>query len=280
MNDWPIALSTGCFFRRRFFDVLEAIRDAGFSQIEVCSFPAHLDYHCAEDVKRAGERMRELQMHPYSFHAPFAEWIDITALDEARREASVKELMLACESAALMGCENIVLHPGPEREGQPPAEEFLQHMTHAARSLNRVAEHCCQLGIQLQLENMLPHLMFGHVRDMMYLLGEIRTCAVGTCLDTGHAHLAREMGMVIQKLSTHLKMVHANDNRGDRDEHLIPGEGHIDWAWFTRELRQAGFQGTLVLEISGGESESVESVLARAVRGREYLKRIWQENPG
>jgi sugar phosphate isomerase/epimerase len=47
-----------------------------------------------------------------------------------------------------------------------------------------------RLGIQLLLENMLPHLLFGQTSDMMYLLGEISTCAVGTCLDTGHAHLA------------------------------------------------------------------------------------------
>lgn len=124
------------------------------------------------------------------------------------------------------------------------------------------------------LENMLAHLMFGHVRDMIYLLGEIRTNDVGTCLDTGHAHLAREMGMAIQKLSSHLKMAHVNDNHGDRDEHLAPGQGSIDWPRVIRELRWVRFQGVLVLELSSTEHEPVEAFLARAVQAREFMKKL------
>lgn len=124
------------------------------------------------------------------------------------------------------------------------------------------------------LENMLPHLLFGHVSDMMYLLGRIHTGTVGTCLNTGHAHLAGEMGIVIQKLSGHLKMVHVNDNHGDRDAHLVPRDGGIDWPRVVAELRRNGFQGMLVLELSAGENESIETVLARAVRARECMERL------
>lgn len=272
MTEWPIALSTGCFYRRSIFDVLDAVRAAGFRQIEVCSSPRHLDFHNDADVRRAGEKMRELELSPASLHAPFAEHIDITSLDAAVREAAVQELIRACEAAARMGCENVVLHPGPEREGRPSEEEFLQRMHHAAEALNRVADRCSALGVQLLLENMLAHLMFGHVRDMMYLLGEIKTNDVGTCLDTGHAHLAREMGVVIQKLSGHLKMVHVNDNYGDWDAHLPPGAGSIDWLWVIGELRRVHFQGVLVLELSSGEQESVAAFLRRAVQAREYME--------
>lgn len=274
MTDWPIAFSTGCFYRRSIFEVLEAVKAAGFQEIEVCSFPQHLDYHNIDDVRRAGERMRALGIRPLSFHAPFAHKIDITSLEKSERDAAVHELIRACEAAAIIGCEHVVLHPGPEREGRPQEEEFLKRMHHAAESLNRVAARCCELNIHLLLENMLAHLLFGHVRDMMYLLGEITTCNVGTCLDTGHAHLAREMGIVIQKLSGHLKMVHVNDNHGDWDAHLAPGDGSIDWPWVVRELRDNGFHGSLVLELHGESGESVEQILARGVRAREYLEKV------
>lgn len=270
--EWPIALSTGCFYRRPILDILPAVKTAGFHQIEVCSFPAHLDYHDSAAVERAAQRLRELEIDPVSFHAPFAARIDITALDPTAREASVAEVILACEAAARLGCTHVVLHPGPEREGRPPEAEFLRHMHHAADSLNRVAARCCQLGVKLLLENMLAHLLFGHVRDMMYLLGEINTCQVGTCLDTGHAHLARELDIVIQKLSGHLKMVHVNDNNGHRDDHLPPGDGGIDWTWFLRELCRADFHGVLVLELHGSEHETLETILARATRSRHFLE--------
>jgi len=271
---WPIGLSTGCFYRHSIFSVLEEIRANGFELIEVCSFPKHLDYHQEDEVRRAGEMMHRLGLRPFSFHAPFADRIDITSLDEQVRASAVAELITACRAAALIGAENVVLHPGPEREGRPPQEEFLQRMHNAARSLNQVAAHCCQTGVQLQLENMLPHLLFGQTSDMMYLLGEINTCAVGTCLDTGHAHLSGDLGSVIHKLSGHLKMVHINDNHGDRDAHLLPGEGAIDWPWLISELHRHHFHGGLIIEMSARENETVADTLARARTGRDFLTNI------
>jgi sugar phosphate isomerase/epimerase len=274
MKPWNIGLSTGCFYSRPILSVLEEIRASGFDSIEVCSFPAHLDYRNRDDVARAGETIRSLGMRAVSFHAPFADNIDITALDPAVREVAVSELLAACEAAALMGVENLVLHPGPERAGRPPEEEFLTRMRNAAESLNTVAGRCCERGVHLVLENMLPHLLFGHINDMLYLLGSIRECDVAACLDTGHANLSRELGMVIHKLSGHLHLIHVNDNRGDRDDHLAPGEGHIDWPWLISELKRCRFGGTLILELSSRENESVPEMLARARQARDFLNRL------
>lgn len=271
MKPWTIGLSTGCFYSRPILSVLDEIRASGFDSIEVCSFPAHLDYHNRDDVARAGEKIRALGMRPVSFHAPFADRIDITAFDPGAREAAVDELLVACEAAATMGVENLVLHPGPERAGRPPEEEFLARMRNATESLNTVAARCGERGVHLLLENMLPHLLFGHINDMLYLLGSIHDREVGACLDTGHANLSRELGMVIHKLSGHLHLIHVNDNRGDRDDHLPPGEGHIDWPWLMSELKRCHFGGTLILELSSYENESVTDMLGRARRARDFL---------
>jgi sugar phosphate isomerase/epimerase len=274
MNTCPIGLSTGCFYRRPIFEILGPVRDHGFDAVEVCSFPAHLDYHHHDEVARAGQRLREHGLRPLSFHAPFADHIDITAPDPGERRAAVGELLTACEAAAAMNVEIVVLHPGPERAGRPPEKEFFERMHHAAESLNTVAEHCRNLGVHLVLENMLPHLLFGHINDMLYLLGTIRTCNVGTCLDTGHANLARELGTVIHQLSGHLHMVHVNDNHGQRDDHLPPGDGAIDWEWVMAELHRKDFCGPLILELSSRENETVEEMLGRASRAKTYVQEI------
>lgn len=271
---WPVGLSTGCFYHTSIFEVLEAVRDSGFQDIEVCSYPHHLDYHQSDEVQRAGQRLRELELRPYSFHAPFGNHIDITAEDSVVREASIRELIIACEAAASLGAMHVVLHPGPEKEGRPPEHEFIQRMRHAAGSLNVVANRCCGLGLQLLLENMLPHLLFGHTSDMMYLLGETRSCIPGACLDTGHAHLSGDLATVVHKLSGHLRMLHCNDNLGDRDSHLAPGEGAIDWPWLIAELQRSGFNGALILEISSRPGESVSDTLTRARRSRDYLLQL------
>jgi sugar phosphate isomerase/epimerase len=142
-------------------------------------------------------------------------------------------------------------------------------MEHVADSLNRVAQRCRELGIRLVLENMLPHLFFGRPRDVLWVLGALDTIDVGICLDTGHAHLSGDLRTVVHKLSGHLWMVHASDNRGQFDDHLPPGEGNIQWDRFIDQLACMHFHGTLILEIASGPD-----VLDRARRSGVFLRAL------
>ena len=273
MSDWRCGISTGCFYKLDILHALPMVRDGGFNTIEVCSFPAHLDYHNPRLVEHAAALMDRLGMDANSFHAPFADRIDISSPDHALRTASVRELIAACDAAVTLRAKYVVLHPGPERVGRPPPEEWYQRMRCAADSLNEVAAHCRHSGLVLLLENMLPHLMFGHVSDMMFLLGAIRETNVGTCLDTGHAFLSKDLRTVVHKLSGHLRMLHVNDNLGDNDSHLPPGEGAIDWISLIRQLRQWNFHGPLILELASS-GESPEQIMDRARAARSYLREI------
>jgi len=273
MSDWPCGISTGCFYKTDILHALPVVRDGGFNMIEVCSFPAHLDYHNAAHVEKTAELMKQLGMEANSFHAPFADRIDISSLHPPHRESSVREVFAACDAAHTLGARYVVLHPGPEQEGKPRPEERYHRMVCAATSLNEVAHHCRNLGLILLLENMLPHLMFGHTSDILYLLGAIRETNVGTCLDTGHAFLSGDLRTVVHKLSGHLRMLHVNDNLGDRDLHLPPGEGAIDWISLMRQLQQWRFHGPLILELADSH-ESPERIMQRAREARAYLAEI------
>jgi sugar phosphate isomerase/epimerase len=270
MSDWPCGISTGCFYRTDILDALPIVRNGGFTLIEVCSFPAHLDYHDPVHVQEAADLMKSLGIVANSFHAPFAEVIDISSLNPSHRESSVRQVFVACNAAHALGARYVVLHPGPEKEGKPRPEDWYHRMVCATASLNEVAHHCRDLGLVLLLENMLPHLMFGHTSDMLYLLGAIRETNVGTCLDTGHAFLSGDLRTVIHKLSGHLRMLHVNDNLGDRDQHLPPGEGAIDWISLMRQLRQWRFLGPLILELADS-GESPDRIMERARQARTYL---------
>jgi sugar phosphate isomerase/epimerase len=271
MSDWPVGISTGCFFERPILSCLEAIRATGFSLVEVCSYPAHLDYHDRQACARAGERLRELELEPFSLHAPFAEHIDITALDPGERQGALHELMRAAEAAATLGARHLVIHPGPEKSGLPHHER-LDRMENAAGVLTTIAARCRELNLRLLLENMLPHLFSGAVRDLLWLLGAIATTDVGICLDTGHAFLAGDLPDVVTKLSGHLRLVHASDNRRTFDDHLPPGDGAIDWPLFVGQLRASHFDGAIVLEVAGRGSP--EEILRGARRGRDLLRRL------
>ena len=271
MSDWPIGISTGCYFRQPILSCLEGIAGAGFTIIEVCSFPDHLNYHEMAAVKQAADRIHKLQLEPYSLHAPFADHIDITSLDDSIRQVAIQEVICAAEAAATIGVRYLVIHPGPERS-QLPEDERLQRMHRAADALNVISQRCTELGQALVLENMLPHLFFGRTSDVLWMLGAIQTMKVGICLDTGHAFLSGDLTTVAHKLSGHLWMVHASDNFGDRDDHLPPGRGRIAWEPLISQLTQRGFEGAIILEIASDASGQVD--LEEARRARKFLHEL------
>jgi len=132
MNDWPVGLSTGCFYQKSIFDCLEPVRNSGFSMLEICSFPAHLDYHDLEAIRRAAKRIDELGLEAYSFHAPFADHINITAWNPDQRNVAFQEIAQAAEAAATLQVRYFVIHPGPEHAIHPGCQERFQRMENAA----------------------------------------------------------------------------------------------------------------------------------------------------
>ena len=272
---WPIGFSTGCFFRSSLFDHLEPIVRHGFNMIEVTGTPSHLDYHNAGEVKKAAAMAASLGIEVYSFHAPFSEHIDISSLDDAERQYSSEELLMAAEAAATFEARFLVVHPGPEKPLDALRHERLERLEKAAEVLNRVGERCGELGIRVALENMTPQLLHGPLMSLLGIFGALTQGEATVCLDTGHAFLGGDLVRVVRKLAGAAAMIHAHDNRGGGDDHLCPGEGGIDWTAFFAEINRYGFDGGIILEMAGiAEGENSEAVLARAAQSRLFLRAV------
>jgi sugar phosphate isomerase/epimerase len=237
--------------------------------IEICSHPGHLDYHDLPLVRRAAATIRTLGLKAHSFHAPFAETIDITSLDEDARAAAREELMRAAEAASILEAKYFVVHPGPEKTAFPEHERF-DRLRNAAGVLDEVYRHCGSLGVNLVLENMLPHLFAGRVENLLWILETLKDRRIGICVDTGHGHLGCNLPNVVQLSAGYLRLVHASDNRGHRDDHLAPGDGQINWQPLLRQLVNIGYTGAFILEIA--ELSDRRLTLEAASRGRDYLR--------
>lgn len=277
MLDWPIGISTGLFYRMPFGTCLPWIRQVGFNQIEVCSSKGHLDYHSKREIEDAARMIGDFGMEALSFHAPFHEEIDITSPDLQRRRQSEYEIFKAAEAAAMLNARYFVFHPGPEKSFEPPLHERLQRMNNAVEVINNVYRKCEELQIQLAMENMLPHLFCGSTQDIMWLIGSVRELEPAVCLDTGHALLAGGVSEMIHKVSTHLQIVHVNDNSGTGDDHLPPGQGKIDWHQFVLDLRAVSFSGVLILELSPGKYTEKDDLLKLVLDSAHYLRELTRQ---
>ncbi|MCL2103067.1 MAG: sugar phosphate isomerase/epimerase, partial [Syntrophorhabdaceae bacterium] len=72
---------------------------------------------------------------------------------------------------------------------------------------------------------------------------------VGVCIDVGHANIIETTQSAIRTAGKRLVHIHASDNHGEKDEHLIPGYGNIHWKTTIEELRKADFRGAFTLEL-------------------------------
>jgi sugar phosphate isomerase/epimerase len=91
------------------------------------------------------------------------------------------------------------------------------------------------------------------------------------CFDTGHAHMGGGVQSAFRTLHDRIAAIHVNDNHGQKDEHLLPFEGEIDWAQTVRDFRSAGGQFPILFELSGERNEP--DVLTRV---HEVMDRLEQ----
>ena len=96
---------------------------------------------------------------------------------------------------------------------------------------------------------------------------------VGICLDYGHAHLMGDLGEAIETVSGHLLTTHMHDNGGQRDDHLVPYGGSIDWDVAMMETQKIGYDGTLMFEVA--DTGDPVNVLQRCVKARERLEKTF-----
>ncbi len=76
--------------------------------------------------------------------------------------------------------------------------------------------------------------------------------------------------------------VHASDNHGEKDEHLVPGKGTIPWDGVTKALREIGFDGPFTVELrdyTRGETPAYGDFDQILSECRAALDRIFRERP-
>ena len=104
------------------------------------------------------------------------------------------------------------------------------------------------------------------------LLDTAHFADIGVCFDLGHAHIMSSVAAAFAKLKPHIHSTHIHDNAGDRDAHLWPGEGTIDWEQAMALLRSAPHVPPVLLEIAGDQKQDTASKAAETFRRLGMVK--------
>ncbi len=261
-------ISTHVFLRSRLHPgLLDTLARTGAEAIEIFASRQHFDYTSPESLREIGDWFRASPVQLFSLHAPlYSDYesgrggepsVNLVHSDKARRIDGMDEVKRALETAERVPFKHLVLHLGDRGDSWDP-----RTLENALSALEHLQTYARPLGVKLLVENiqnevttpahLLEILNVGHFDD------------VGVVLDLGHAHLGDGVAPAIATLSDRVRSVHIHDNHGERDEHLWPGEGTLDFASALPPLARAKQQPAGVLEIHYSYSADAAKVVEQA----------------
>ena len=256
---------------------LEAVRDAGFVDVEVFATRSHVDYHDRGRVHEVRGWFDDLGIRACSVHGPICEsfaaggWgraYSIASADSARRREGVEEMTAALGAARVLGAPRLVVHLGlPDGQPLPPGDNDAKAL---ARSLDEISAAAADTGVALAFE-LIPNRL-STVEALVDLMELDVALPHGVCLDTGHAHLLGGVPDAIEALGGAIVTTHVHDNNGREDSHLVPFQGSIDWPASLAAFWKVGFAGPMVFEVA--DRGDAQGLLGRTVDARHRLQAI------
>jgi len=226
-------LSTYLFVNRKLTAALVGeVARAEVSAIELFCSRGHFDYRSAEDARELASWLAGNNLTLHSIHSPTTRDfntnresgtpLSISDPERMRRQEAVDEIKRALDLVECVPFRYCVQHVARPRD--IPDQRRWDAVFSSLELLSLFAR---QRGVTLVLENT-PGEM-ATPTNLKNFLEQTRLTNVKLCFDTGHAHLEGGVVASLEAIRDLVVTTHVHDNRGERDDHLLPYEGTIDW---------------------------------------------------
>jgi len=246
-------LSTHLFLNQRLHPgLLELAARSGAQAVEIFAARQHFDYTSREHIQELAGWFRSNPLQAWSMHAPLfpdhemgragAPAVNLLHPEKSRRIDAMDEMKRALETAEHIPYRKLVVHLGERNDGWSQ-----RSIEYAATALEHLGAFAAPLGVRLLVENLRSEPTTPEHLLLMLEMGHLDN--VGVCLDLGHAHLTVGVAEAIATLGQRVPSVHVHDNHGQKDEHLWPGDGTIDWPATVKALQGLDAPPAAVLEI-------------------------------
>lgn len=268
-------LSTHLFLNQRLHPgLLELAGRSGAEGVEIFAARQHFNYKSRETVLELGAWFRSNPLKAFSMHAPLypdremgragAPAVNLLHPEKARRIDSMDEVKRALESAEHIPFSNMVVHLGERTDAW--SQRTIEYALTALEHLGAFAH---PLGVKLLVENILNEATTPEHLMQILAIGHLNN--VGVCLDMGHAHMTVGVADAMATFGSRICSIHAHDNHAEKDEHLWPGDGTIDWTSAVKSIHALAAPPAVVLEISQNLPHEPAELPARIAKAFELF---------
>jgi len=284
-------LSTYLFVSKKLTrELLAQIHGAGFHGVEIFATRSHFDYATKAEVRAMAQALADNHLQLGSLHAPTSRDLDVnregasplsvSEVERVRRVEAMDELKRVIDVAEDLPFPRLILHMGGARETADARKRDAAFST-----LEHLILHAHHAGVTICVENT-PSEM-GDPAYLRSFVDETRLTGLRFNFDIGHAYLAdgpeeERIAKGFEPLKELIASAHVHDNHGEKDEHLPPYEGTIDWPGALKVIRSGpgGADLPLTLELkekTGPEAPSLADQLTSGAKSLDRLEEVWNE---
>lgn len=229
---------------------LKMVVDNSISAIELWCMNPHFNFHNWQKVKNISKSLEKYKLTVSSIHTPFYRNFEellanntfsIASTDETARNCAIEEISTSFKVASDLGALYSVVHAG--NKGDSADEE---HKNILSKSLEKLLTLATQLKINIALENVIGAL--SQSTELKSIISKFSSANLFACIDTGHAFINKELPGCIKTLGPLLKTTHIHDNNGEKDDHLFPFFGKLEWKPTINAFKEIRYDGFWVLE--------------------------------
>ncbi len=173
--------------------------------------------------------------------------------------------------AVRLGCDWVEVHAGYHFNSN-----LEERKASALARLQRTVDYAQQAGMQLLMENLNfepddaeVHYLAHNIEECRYFFDAIDTSALKWAFTVNHAHLVPEgiNGFLDEFGVSRMSEARLADSLGDKELHLLPGQGNIDFSALFKRLESSGFEGHYMMALGN---------LDQKLAARDYFVRAFE----
>lgn len=217
-----------------FEDKLGLIKRSGFDA--VCTWWGDDFKELDGDYRLHPELADKFGLEVESAHIPYlgAEYLWFDKLDG---EDLLKKYKKDITDAASSGIDTLVMHPFEKFRPAKGSEKLC------IERLRRLGDVCDKYAVKLAVENLADN------ETLSGLLRKMDNPYIGMCFDTGHNNIVSHNDYsLLEEFGAKLFALHVHDNNSQKDQHLTPYEGNIDWISLMDALGKTSYERSFMLE--------------------------------
>ncbi len=276
----PLAFSTNAFKKNSLHEAVRAIAAAGYGGVEIMAdiphaLPAALDQTARRELKGLLKNLH-LPVSNINAFTLFADgdtyhptWLEA---DESRRQKRVDHTLAAMHLAAELDCRTVSLQPGGPLIGlQMDRADAAQRFAQGLAGLLSSAQ---KLDITLAIEPE-PGLLIQTAAEYVQFKQEFfaREPRIKMNCDIGHLFcVGDDPADVLRACADQIAHVHLEDIGANRvHQHLMPGQGAINFAAVAQALRDIDYSGWVTVELYPFVATAAQTAMAARQKLRAFF---------